>query len=49
MSGTLVLCETPEFLGAEYVLARRAATPEIGKEILKFLADRKSAGSKEHG
>lgn len=39
MDGTSVLCETPEFLGAEHVLARRAATPEIGKEILKIVRD----------
>lgn len=36
---TSVLCETPEFFGAEYVLARRAATPEIGKQILKIVKD----------
>lgn len=42
MGGTSVLCETPEFLGAEHVLARRAATPEIGKAILKIVRDYES-------
>ena len=34
LGGTSILCETTEFIGAENVLARRAATPEIGNKIL---------------
>ncbi|MBE6468797.1 MAG: altronate dehydratase [Coriobacteriaceae bacterium] len=37
--GTSVLCETSEFFGAEHVLARRAATPEIAREILRIVKD----------
>ena len=32
--GTVILSETTEFMGAEHILARRAATPEIGRRIL---------------
>lgn len=37
--GTSVLCETSEFFGAEQILARRAATPEVGQEILRIVKD----------
>ncbi|WP_312613803.1 UxaA family hydrolase [Oscillibacter sp.] len=33
MGGTAVLSETTEFIGAEHILARRGATPEIGQRI----------------
>ena len=29
--GTAILSETPEIYGAEHLLTRRAATPEIGE------------------
>jgi len=32
--GTGVLAETPEIYGAEHLLTRRAATPEIGRKLL---------------
>ena len=32
--GTVVLAETPEIYGAEQLLTRRAATPEIGQKLL---------------
>ncbi len=32
--GTVILSETPELIGAEHLLAKRARTPEIGQEIL---------------
>jgi len=32
--GTVVLAETPEIYGAEHLLTRRAATPEIGHKLL---------------
>jgi len=33
--GTGVLAETPEIYGAEHLLTRRAATPEIGRKLLE--------------
>ena len=32
--GTVVLAETPEIYGAEHLLVRRAATPEVGHDLL---------------
>lgn len=32
--GTVILSETPEFIGAEHILASRAATPELSEKIL---------------
>ncbi len=36
---TTVLCETPELFGGEHILARRAATPEVGEQVLKIVRD----------
>lgn len=36
--GTSVLAETPEIFGAEHLLTRRAATPEVGQALLERLA-----------
>ena len=36
--GTVILSETPELIGAEHLLARRAKTPEIAKQILDAVA-----------
>ena len=36
--GTVILSETPELIGAEHLLAKRARTPEIGQEILNAVA-----------
>ena len=36
---TTVLCETPEIFGGEHILARRAATPEVGEQVLKIVRD----------
>ncbi len=33
--GTAILSETPEIYGAEHLLTRRAATPEIGRALLE--------------
>jgi altronate dehydratase large subunit len=33
--GTVILSETPEIIGAEHLLAKRARTPEIGKQLLE--------------
>jgi altronate hydrolase len=32
--GTVVLAETPEIVGAEHLLARRAVSPQVGKKLL---------------
>ncbi len=36
--GTVILSETPELIGAEHLLARRARTPEIAKKVLDAVA-----------
>jgi len=36
--GTVILSETPELIGAEHLLAKRARTPEIGKQVLDAVA-----------
>ncbi len=33
--GTAVLAETPEIYGAEHLLTRRAATPEVGRKLVE--------------
>ena len=35
--GTGLLAETPEIYGAEHLLTRRAATPEIGKKLVEII------------
>lgn len=35
--GTSILSETTEFIGAEHILARRSATPEVHDQILKIV------------
>ncbi|RGZ00393.1 UxaA family hydrolase [Clostridium sp. AM58-1XD] len=37
--GTVILSETPEFIGAEHLLAARAATPEISEKILSIVRE----------
>jgi galactarate dehydratase len=36
--GTAVLAETPEIYGAEHLLTRRAATPEVAQKLLERIA-----------
>jgi altronate hydrolase len=36
--GTAILSETPEIYGAEHLLTRRAATPEVGERLLARIA-----------
>ena len=38
--GTAMFSETVEMIGAEHILARRAATPEVGRKILGFVRAR---------
>jgi altronate dehydratase large subunit len=33
--GTVILSETPELIGAEHLVARRARTPEIGRRVVE--------------
>lgn len=35
--GTSILSETTEFIGAEHILARRAATPEVHDRIFEIV------------
>ncbi|MBT9686033.1 altronate dehydratase, partial [Pseudoflavonifractor sp. MCC625] len=35
--GTSILSETTEFIGAEHILARRAATPEVRDRIFEIV------------
>jgi len=37
LGGTVILAETPEMIGAEHLLARRAATPQLGQDILDLI------------
>lgn len=37
MGGTVILSETPEIYGAEQLLLRRAATPEVGAQLINIL------------
>ena len=37
--GTVLLCETPEMIGAEHLLIERAATPEIANQIQELVQD----------
>jgi altronate dehydratase large subunit len=36
--GTVILSETPELIGAEHLVARRARTPEMAKQVLDAVA-----------
>jgi altronate dehydratase large subunit len=36
--GTVILSETPELIGAEHLLAKRARTPEMAKQVLDAVA-----------
>lgn len=37
LGATTVISETPEFVGAEHVLAKQAKTPEIGRQIIDIV------------
>ncbi len=37
--GTVILSETPEIIGAEHILARRAVTKEVGDRLLQTVRD----------
>ena len=41
--GTAILSETTEFIGAEHLLARRAATPEVHDRILEIVRNYEAA------
>jgi altronate dehydratase len=46
--GTVVLAETPEIYGAEYLLTRRAASREVGQKLIDLIAWWE-AHSRRHG
>ncbi|MDN5323532.1 MAG: altronate dehydratase large subunit [Clostridia bacterium] len=37
LGGTVILSETPEIIGAEHLVARRAINPELGEKILDLI------------
>jgi altronate dehydratase large subunit len=39
LGATTIISETPEFVGAEHVLAKQARTPDIGRQIIKIVED----------
>jgi altronate dehydratase large subunit len=39
LGATVIISETPEFVGAEHVLAKQARTPEIGRQIIKIVEE----------
>jgi altronate hydrolase len=47
--GTGVLAETPEIYGAEHLLTRRAATPEVGKRLIGLIDWWKDYTARNHG
>jgi len=40
--GTVILSETPEIIGAEHILARRAVSQEVGERLLQCVRDREA-------
>jgi altronate hydrolase len=47
--GTSILSETPEIYGAEHLLTRRAASPEVGKRLLERIAWWEDYTARNHG
>jgi altronate hydrolase len=47
--GTAILSETPEIYGAEHLLTRRAASPEVGKRLLERIAWWEDYTARNHG
>jgi altronate dehydratase large subunit len=39
LGATTIISETPEFVGAEHMLAKQARTPDIGRQIIKIVED----------
>ncbi|QNB46941.1 altronate dehydratase [Thermanaerosceptrum fracticalcis] len=37
LGGTVILSETPEIIGAEHIMAKRAVTPELGQQFLELI------------
>jgi altronate dehydratase large subunit len=44
--GTVILSETPEFIGAEHLLAARAATPSIAAQIVEAVLGREQEANR---
>ena len=47
--GTAILSETPEIYGAEHLLTRRAATPDVGRKLLDRIAWWEDYTARNHG
>jgi altronate hydrolase len=47
--GTAILSETPEIYGAEHLLTRRAASPDVGKRLLERIAWWEDYTARNHG
>ena len=47
--GTAILSETPEIYGAEHLLTRRAATPEIGQKLVGMIRWWEDYAARNHG
>jgi altronate hydrolase len=47
--GTAILSETPEIYGAEHLLARRAARPEIGERLIGLIRWWEDYAARNHG
>jgi len=47
--GTAILSETPEIYGAEHLLTRRAATPQVGQKIVDLIHWWEDYTSRNHG
>ena len=47
--GTAILSETPEIYGAEHLLTRRAATPEVGQKLVDLIHWWEDYTARNHG
>jgi altronate dehydratase len=45
--GTAILAETPEIFGAEYLLTRRAAQPQVAHQLIERIRDWQEQGARE--
>ena len=48
LGARVILSETPEMIGAEHILSARAATPEVGKRVVKIVKDVEESANSMH-
>ena len=48
LGARVILSETPEMIGAEHILSARAATPEVGKRVIKIVKDVEESANSMH-